>query len=203
LSLIEKDFLNDLLEKEEYESITSISFDTPESAIRHYIRVGEKSGLSISSAFDANFYLAQVQERSDQNSILFPLVIDYYRRGEKAGYLPNKFFNPLYYRYKYPDLQNRDLNLLQHFVNYGLFEARNPNPFFPVSTFSELWSNLYPGYTPQYKSLTSLSSIENLEKLKCEFVTFAVSDLDEFLNSDLNLDLNCNGLYSRVTPSLN
>jgi GT2 family glycosyltransferase len=205
LSLVEREYLNDLLEFEEYETVTGLRFDSPESAIRHYIREGEKSGFSISSAFDPNYYLTQVQERGDQKSVVLPLVIDYSRRGEKAGYLPNKLFNPIYYRNKYPDLQNTDLILLQHFIKFGIIEARNPNPFFPMGTFLELSSVLYPHRELRFKFLASFSSTENLGKLKIEFVKSAVNGLNEFLNSDMRLDFStkCDVQVTVIIPVWN
>jgi GT2 family glycosyltransferase/glycosyltransferase involved in cell wall biosynthesis len=39
-------------------------------------------------------------------------------------------FDPIFYRFTYPDVRDSSVDPLDHFTRWGRFEGRNPNPFF-------------------------------------------------------------------------
>jgi hypothetical protein len=65
------------------------------------------------STFFSSFHLRQVR-REKLKSLLASSI----------------FFDPVYYLDKYPDVQQKGWQALDHYLSHGSQEGRNPNPFF-------------------------------------------------------------------------
>ena len=51
--------------------------------------------------------------------------------------LVEQFLDPAWYRTRYPDIAAADQNSLQHYINYGAAERRDPNGFFDCAWYIE------------------------------------------------------------------
>tara|TARA_R110002012_G_scaffold321971_2_gene552953 strand:- start:3569 stop:6271 length:2703 start_codon:yes stop_codon:yes gene_type:complete len=49
------------------------------------------------------------------------------------------YFDPLYYLSQYPDVTDAGMEPLEHFVNHGLYESRNPHPLIDMTVIRESW----------------------------------------------------------------
>ncbi|MEL6858022.1 MAG: glycosyltransferase family 2 protein [Pseudomonadota bacterium] len=53
-------------------------------------------------------------------------------------------FDEEWYRYRYPDLSNSNLNAINHYIKHGAAEGRDPSPAFSAKFYLDQFSNLDP-----------------------------------------------------------
>jgi glycosyltransferase involved in cell wall biosynthesis len=92
--------------------------------------------LRRSPLFDAAFYRAALAARGLGLDGLEPL--EHYRRhGDAARVPPNPLFDPRYYASRNPDVVRAGVNLLQHYVENGHREGRDPHPLVDLKLIRE------------------------------------------------------------------
>ncbi|WP_188850078.1 rhamnan synthesis F family protein [Aureimonas glaciei] len=76
----------------------------------------------VSPFFDLHYYreVAGLPEASDEEAARHYII-----SGENQGHNPSKFFDPIFYRERYADLQHFQGNLLVHYTEYGRNEGRS------------------------------------------------------------------------------
>ena len=74
-----------------------------------------------SNLFDADIYAARVKLSDRLDPALHYVLV-----GEQMGYAPSDRFDPVYYRKRYPDIDNTGSNFLCHYLDHGLREGRRP-----------------------------------------------------------------------------
>lgn len=93
-----------------------------ESALNHYLRQGDRSGLAPNAWFDPAFYDAQAGGRPPCNRLLHYTLI-----GRHRGWKPSPHFDPTYYLHTYPDVAAAGQEPLAHFLRRGRYEGRQPS----------------------------------------------------------------------------
>jgi hypothetical protein len=76
-----------------------------------------------------------------------PSSLRQYRAWHELEPLLADFFDPVWYRSRYPDLDLDGINLFEHYVNYGAEEQRNPCADFDTS----FYLNNYPAVAESYQ----------------------------------------------------
>lgn len=90
--------------------------------------VGEPAArLGRSPLFDAKFYAAALQARGGSLNELHPAE-HYLRHGDAARIPPHPLFDPAFYAERNPDVVAAGVNLLQHYLDNGWREGRDPHP---------------------------------------------------------------------------
>ncbi len=74
-----------------------------------------------SELFDAEEYTAQRGDVIGIDPLLHYVIV-----GERMGLMPSKRFDPTYYRQRYPDVGQAQVNALAHYVTWGRGEGRRP-----------------------------------------------------------------------------
>lgn len=91
---------------------------------------------AVVALFDANSYVAEHPDAAEH-----PLT-HYLTKGEALGYRPNPWFDPLFYRERYPDVARAGVGALVHFADYGGAEGRRASAEFDtewyVATYPEV-----------------------------------------------------------------
>lgn len=86
--------------------------------------------------FDAGAYVVE-----HPDAAVHPLT-HYLTKGEALGYRPNAWFDPLFYRERYPDVARAGVSPLAHFADYGGAEGRAASAEFDtewyVATYPEV-----------------------------------------------------------------
>lgn len=68
----------------------------------------------------------------------------------------SNFFDPVWYRTRYPDTASSHLDPIRHYIRFGLVEQRDPNRFFDCAWYSEHYPDVAAGGThPLLHYLTS------------------------------------------------
>lgn len=118
----------------------------------HYVTVGWRQGKNPSAGFDTEAYLAQNPEvRSagicplihyvsegithERNGPAYPEQLAARRRSEK-------YFDPNYYVTKYPDVLAAGVNPLNHYLEIGWREGRNPSDSFDTRYYLETYKDV-------------------------------------------------------------
>jgi lipopolysaccharide biosynthesis protein/glycosyltransferase involved in cell wall biosynthesis len=57
-------------------------------------------------------------------------------------------FDEDYYYFQYPDIKAAGIDALEHYLNYGWKEGRNPNPHFETSYYMAVHKDIEPGMNP-------------------------------------------------------
>ncbi len=117
--------------------------------LRHFLTVGWKEGQDPAPEFSTSFYLETYKDVADAGSN--PLV-HYAISGRKEGRNTQlnasklaltetelssvrAFFDPQFYRDRYPDVSGSDEDLLRHYLSVGWREKYDPSPRFSTSFY--------------------------------------------------------------------
>ncbi|SJZ85274.1 class I SAM-dependent methyltransferase [Consotaella salsifontis] len=98
--------------------------------------------IAASPYFDEDFYRS-VSGQSEMDRL--SLARHYITRGEKAGLHPSSEFDPTFYASRNPDLAGTTLNLLLHYIQFGLREGRQAVPALAVDGTAHGADALTPG----------------------------------------------------------
>jgi glycosyltransferase involved in cell wall biosynthesis len=93
--------------------------------------VAVASVLRASDLFDATAYAARVRLRELDPALHYVIV------GEHAGFAPSDAFDPAYYGDRYPDIGEKPINRLEHYLASGRIEGRRPLPLAAMLDFDE------------------------------------------------------------------
>ena len=125
-------------------------------ALEHYLNVGFKEGRNPSKKFDTKFYLDSYPDVRDAN--VNPLV-HYAVIGKDENRMPCKFdysdisadvkvirelglFDDDYYLKEYPDVRDCGVDALEHYLNVGFKEGRNPSKKFDTKFYLDSYPDV-------------------------------------------------------------
>lgn len=131
---------------------------TPEAGVPeliHYFKTGWRSGVNPSGEFDIAYYLASNPDVKEAGIEPLKHFIEY---GQSEGRQFRKVYSsPIcseildtglflgdWYVNFYEDLRGLQVDPLEHFVETGMCEGRNPNPYFDTTWYLEMYSEEIP-----------------------------------------------------------
>ncbi|MDC7682865.1 glycosyltransferase [Asticcacaulis sp. BYS171W] len=127
-----------LFNAEYYREVANVPRD--ESALVHYLTIGQKEGLAPSVLFDRDFFRAGYGDidkvAAPYNSLEHYFISEGIRHGQQS--IPD--FDPDFYLETYPEIKagiTGVMTAFQHFLLYGIAEGRRPNPFFDTTYYLE------------------------------------------------------------------
>ena len=140
-----------------------LTFSQKYEALRARIQLART--MKDSGIFDQDYYLNEVREQREWPNLgryLTPAMAapHFIHLGWRYGLKPSHYFDPLWYRRKYPDLSNA--NPVKHYVYFGAREGRTPSPTIP-SELAQRFSHA--------GNLVSLLSGKAAERLREELGT--------------------------------
>ena len=96
----------------------------------HFRKFGYSAGASPTRYFSPDYYLFQCRESKIELSKKVNPFQHYLEHGWKLGFDPHPLISNRYYVERYPDVKHANFEPIFHFVNHGLREGRNLNPWF-------------------------------------------------------------------------
>lgn len=115
-----------------------VDFVTAQPTVRPYATGPRPPEVSpaVVALFDAGAYVVEHPDAAEH-----PLT-HYLTTGEALGYRPNPWFDPLFYRERYPDVARAGVSALVHYADYGGAECRQASAEFNtewyVATYPEV-----------------------------------------------------------------
>jgi glycosyltransferase involved in cell wall biosynthesis len=101
----------------------------------HYALFGEREGRRPSVMFDPIWYRSRYGLTEESNALA------HYLKNRRSGqYSPIPEFDVTQYLAKYPDIAQADVDPVEHYVEYGFREGRNPSALFDTNYY--LWSHM-------------------------------------------------------------
>ncbi len=111
---------------------------TEKSSNRNSVAIEKKSDITVQNNESSNFLLIEQSGMLDaefylkQRKLKFSgreAIRDYLSVGESQGFMPSRYFDPVYYRAQNPDVVASGMNLFLHYVMHGAREGRAGTPF--------------------------------------------------------------------------
>ena len=127
-----------------YEDVRKADIDP----IKHYIKYGWKEGRNPSAIFDTNKY---IQENNiSENSRYSPLFHQIKSLSNKEKNIASEYntikksylFDKKYYLKTCPDIKNANIDPIEHFMEYGWQEGRNPSDKFDTNFYLETYKDV-------------------------------------------------------------
>jgi len=173
--------------------------------LKHYIYFGSHMNLDPCAWFNTRFY-KETHRHVDFN-IINPLY-HYIKEGKKYGSIPNivhpillaqneeerqfivqkiirESFDEKFYRERYSDIKNNNIEPIMHYVHFGYKEGRDPNPWFSTEYYRTKYphASLYNGIDPLTHFLI-WGQQNSFRTFDSEFVTEATIDSDAVIVHD-------------------
>jgi GT2 family glycosyltransferase len=112
------------------------------SCFRHFVQIGQFEERRTSALFEPNYYRTMNPGvQLDVGSGTYTSLLESFCRTASAHYAPFvPDFDLSYYQTAYPDVRADGLHVVSeahHFLVFGVWEGRNPNPYFDNTYFAQ------------------------------------------------------------------
>jgi hypothetical protein len=128
-----------LFDQAYYERACRRRFRKAGEALRHYLSIGEESGLSPGPTFDTSHYRTQLEDVPPEG-----LLRHYCRTGYREDLSPTPFFEPKWYRWQNPDSAHGYTNPYAHYLDIGRKQGRDPSPLVDMVRYEQATEGKHP-----------------------------------------------------------